>query len=1178
MLDKLLIVAVLYAFFPCKTFSLISICLGRNPGILLDFYLDIRNNIYFKMNKKNLIITFLLVGMVFQSVSQVSIGKIVSFEKQERAVLFKSEKGENIKVNIITDDIIRVQVSSSGQFNKSAMIDYGFVKDDFPVSNFDVKEENGMYKISTSSLNIQVEKNNFRLKFLDKEGNLILRNNQERGIQEGEKNVLNFDMPADEHFFGFGFMRKTLDARGHKLTFKRDYRWKEATLPFFMSTRGYAFYSNSVFNHDFDFTNKLDNGSGNYYSITTQGGSIDFYIIYGPDFPKLLDRYTELTGKTMMVPKWAFGLEYRLRYFGDQEELLSIAKEFRNKEIPADIMALEPGWEDVAYSMNWNWSSERFPNPKQMIDELGEMGFKLDLWESGVAPTKNITDPKTRTDWYAKRKDIIDMGVRMFKQDDPYPRSILSTELLDPVFANRKFKDSHLCAEELNNVANSLYSETLFKEFRKQTNERAVVMFHAYNASVASHRWPFQWAGDFQAENGMLNASLSGHAMVSYDIRNPYAAGWHQGFFTPFSVVDAWAYYREPWLYSESIEQSHRLYACLRSRLVPYLYSTLWQSHKTGLPIERPMVLNYHDDPLTHQMKSQFMVGDWFLLALSDTDDSPSGEKIDFWTGLQKGNHGRAYLPKGKWIDYWSGDVKNIKKAQWVQGEWPQYLGGLLYVKAGAIIPMGQVKNYIGEISDEVVVLDVFPHNKSSYQLYEDDGVSYNYENKAFAITDIVCEKSDNSVKLSISERNGQYKGMPENRTFLVKMHSLLKPKKIVVDGVELKFFEDSKQLVYSSNLNGWYYDYKGKKVIIKLDKGWSYKSVDSEVDPVATIPLTAKNERISWDKGALIGEKNREIIVELPLLAVAEFSSNIDGLPADGTSLANVNIQFNNVTKPISKLLLKAEGTARFSNGKKELEIVASDDISFQLLAGNTPCEAKVTISGDEIETSTFTLPVYGKPAHFEIQKANSAFAADNRNTLQFTAKLFDKGGRVVLESGVPFEVNVSGEAVFEKDKKTALVNVHNGTANFELTSTNTPGEIGVEVSYGDLKAQNIHTSSEKGEMQVRINPPEKIKLKSNGNWIPTKVDVFVNFKAGGKLLQNATNNVRLNVYSIENELLDTYIKNAKNGEIIFKDITYYKRPAQCLFEIKSENYETVTRKVFENSWDIKPKNKAKK
>ena len=150
------------------------------------------------------------------------------------------------------------------------------------------------------------------------------------------------------------------------------------------------------------------------------------------------------------------------------------------------------------------------------------------------------------------------------------------TELLEPLISTTKLSDASMHPEELSNISNSLYSETLFNEFRKQTNQRAMVIFHAYNATVASQRWPLQWAGDFQAANGLLNASLSGHAMVSYDIRNPYAAGWHQGFFTPFSVVNSWAYYREPWLYSESIEQSHRLYACLRSRLVPYFYSSLW--------------------------------------------------------------------------------------------------------------------------------------------------------------------------------------------------------------------------------------------------------------------------------------------------------------------------------------------------------------------------------------------------------------------------------------------------------------------------------------------------------------------------------------------------------------------------------------------------------------------------
>ncbi|MDN5214913.1 glycoside hydrolase family 31 protein [Fulvivirgaceae bacterium BMA12] len=1131
-----------------------------------------------RFSRKKILFFILGIGCVIQSYAQDTLGKIQSHEKQKNSVLFKCANGEIVKLSVIADDIIRIQAAADGTLSKSAMIKWGFVKNDFPPANFELSEDNDQYQITTASVTIRIAKQQFGLQVLDKAGNLVLRNNDRLGFQPGSKNVLNFDMPADEHFFGFGFMRKTLDARGHKLTFRRGYRWKEATLPFFMSTRGYAFYSNNVYNHEFDFTAKSTNQSSDFYSITSNGGQMDFYIIYGPDFTRLLDRYTDLTGKSMLVPRWAFGLQYRLRYYGDQQELLGIAREFRAKEIPCDIVALEPGWEEVAYSMKWKWSPERFPEPKKMIRELGEMGFKLDLWESGVAPTKNITDLKTRKNWYAKRKDIVDMGVRMFKQDDPYPRSILSSELLGPVLANNKLRDDNLSAEELNNVANSLYSETLFNEFRKQTKERAVVMFHAYNASVASHRWPFQWAGDFQAENGMLNASLSGHAMVSYDIRNPYAAGWHQGFFTPFSVVDAWAYYREPWLYSESIEQSHRLYACLRSRLVPYLYSSLWQSSKTGLPVERPMVLYYHDDPITHQMKSQFMVGDWFLLALSDVDDSPAGEKIDFWTGLQKGNYGRIYLPKGRWIDYWSGEIKNIEKAQWVKGEWPEYLGGLLYVKAGAIIPMGQVKNYIGETKDEVMVLDIYPHKTSAFQLYEDDGISYNYEKGEFALTPILCEQTDNKVTISISARKGEYNNMPEKRTFLVKMHSLLPPTSIIADGKELAFHENLSALIHDTEQKGWSYDVESKKVIIKLDKGWKYVENDDDKNPLATIPLTAKNELIEWNAANDIKEQDRQIVVQMPQRAVIAFSSNMEALPADGYSRAKVAMQLKNSKQPVESLKLKIDGPGTFLNGKSAMTLKPAQQESFTVIAGTNPGIVKISVTGDQVEAGSFAIPVYGKPVRLQTIKENTVFVADGANKLNFSVKLFDEGAREVLTAGSPVIVTLEGEAICENGLTADSIYFKNGQATFSIQSTRKPGKVKVATSFNGLKGSVIETASEKGEMQVRINPPEKVKLDSDGGWIPDRVDVFVNFKAAGKLGRNIENKVTLNVYNKQNELLDSYRQDAKKGEVIFKDISYYRRPAQCLFEIKSEGYETVTRKVFANTWDEDPNKPEKK
>ncbi len=1125
-----------------------------------------------------LLVFSLLLTFGTKGFSQDQMGKVIAHEKNEKAVSFQCEHGKKVKISMITDAIFRVQVATNGTFKTSKTIEFGFVKDDFPLVNFNLNETKDSYKITTSKLDITIAKAAFRIEVRDKAGNIILRENKTLGAQTGSKNVLNFDMPADEHFFGFGFMRETLDARGHKLTFKRAYRWKGATLPYFMSTRGYAFYSNSIYNQDFDFMSKSNDVSNDYYSVTANGGAIDYYIIYGPDFPSLLDRYTDLTGKSMLVPKWAFGLEYRLRYYGDQDELLGVAREFRNKEIPADIVALEPGWEDVAYSMEWKWSPERFSNPEKMIKELGDMGFKMDLWESGVAPVVDISNPKVRKKWYDKRKHIVDMGVRMFKQDDPYPRSITSSELLDPTYGVKPRADKNFSEEEMNNISNSLFTETLFKAFRKQTKERAVVMFHAYNASVASHRWPFQWAGDFQAENGMLNASLSGHAMVSYDIRNPYAAGWHQGFFTPFTVVDAWAYYREPWLYSESIEQSHRIYACLRSRLVPYLYTSLWQSHKMGLPIERPMVLNYHDDPITHHMKSQFMVGDWLLLALSDVDDSPSGEKIDFWTGVQKGNHGRAYLPKGKWINYWNGTIETIKKSKWVYGDWPEYLGGLLFVKAGAIIPMGQTKNYIGETKDEVIVLDVYPHEKSSYQLYEDDGISYHYEKGAFAITNITSNASESEVNISISERKGTYKTMPEKRTFLVKAHSLLKPNRISVDGNELTYFDTQEDLIFNADQNGWYYDTAAKKAIIKLDKGWHYIKTANASNPLATLPLTAKNERIGFSDTYKNEMGTRSIMISLPKLAVVELTSNVTSLPADGYSLAKIGVHILNEKTTVQNIDLKIEGDASFRNGKSTISIDPSKQNVFNILAGTSPGTVKISISGVQVENDTFSLPIYGNPTRLEVNKASTVLVADNENTLEFTAKLYDIGGREVLTAGSPISVHIKGEALCENGTKQQSISFENGIAKFSIKSTNTPGNIKVSVKFANVDERTIATASKKGVMQVRINPPEKVKLDSDGGWIPDDVDVFVNFRAGDQLVRNNEKDVVLNVYNKQGKLLQTYTQNAKKGEVIFKDISYYKRPAQCLFEIKCEGYETVTRRVFENTWNLDPNVKRKK
>jgi len=539
-------------------------------------------------------------------------------------------------------------------------------------------------------------------------------------------------MRADEHFYGLGFQRMALDVRGRKLQWYRSFRSSEATVPFFMSTGGYGFYSNNTWKHVFDFT-----GDGSSYTITSEGGQLDYYVIHGPSMRNILGRYTDLTGKPMLAPRWALGIGYQSRYLEEQAGVVKTATGFRREDIPIDWIGLEPGWEDVPYRMKWNWSPKRFPDPDAMIRTLAGMGIKMGMWESGDAPKTGYTDPSVRQQWYSPRiQAAIRKGIKFFKQDDPYPRMISSQEWLPPEMNKNLGGSGVFSAAEMNNLTNSLYSQTAMEEYTRATGERAMIMFNGYNSSIASHRWPFTWEADFPLGVGALSAGLSGHGLVSTRDRNESPDGIHLGYLAPFSYLEAWAYYKEPWLYSEDLLEMNRFYVKLRYRLLPYLYSSLAQSHSSAMPMMRPMVLEYQDDPKTHLLASQFMLGDSLLVASATTSLSGGSEGVS--GDRERAAPGKApvYLPRGTWYDYWTGRSVS-SPGEWHTSTWPETAGGPLWVKGGAIIPMGPVTAYSEQEPLDVIRLDVYPSGDSRYTIYEDDGATYAYEKGAFAITEI---------------------------------------------------------------------------------------------------------------------------------------------------------------------------------------------------------------------------------------------------------------------------------------------------------------------------------------------------------------------------------------------------------------------------------------------------------
>jgi len=169
--------------------------------------------------------------------------------------------------------------------------------------------------------------------------------------------ALELTSAPDEHYYGLGFQRQALECRGQRLVWKRAFRNRSATVPFFISSRGYACYSNNTWPHEFDFTT-ADAGR---IRIAAEGGDLDCFLILGPDPRALLDGYTRLTGRPGLASRWALGLLYICRYFATQQEVLDIAAECRKRDIPCDMLGLEPGWEEEDYSMEWTWSPARFP-------------------------------------------------------------------------------------------------------------------------------------------------------------------------------------------------------------------------------------------------------------------------------------------------------------------------------------------------------------------------------------------------------------------------------------------------------------------------------------------------------------------------------------------------------------------------------------------------------------------------------------------------------------------------------------------------------------------------------------------------------------------------------------------------------------------------------------------------
>lgn len=659
------------------------------------------------------------------------------------------------QITRLSDNCVRIQIAPEyAPMRGSALNKYGFIFEDALKNVSKPALEAVDFDSSTGALNICTDEKLPLAKLLKTEFT-------EAGA------LVEFDLFDDsEDWIGFGDQtRERLYHRGHKANCNVSNVASYIPVPFFMSTRGYAILVNTTYHTIFDMgcTKK------NRFCWFDKSNQVDFYIWRGKDFKDLLHTYTLLTGTPELPPKWSFGLWYIARTQADDAEVMNDARNFREHNIPCDVIGLEPGWMDTVYdyTVNKNWSKERFPLPDwqkkcehTFIKALKRMGYKLELWlcndyDLSFEEERRIgNDPLNQEKhvpvfcedaehdehfnrpmfldkltvpeepWFKHLEKFVDWGADFFKQDGA---SQVATH------PDRLWRGNGMLDKEMHNLYPLLYSRQMNEGFAKHTNRRALVFTVAGWTGFQHYcgTWTGDTGGRIETIGAMLNTSCAGHSWSTNDMEVAQAEGIHFGYLLPWSQINSWTYFRMPWLQGEHLLKMHKYYSQLRSRLIPYIYSSAYYSSISGMPMLMPLTLEFQSDPECRSIMHEYLLGESLLVT------------------AYKHN---IYLPEGEWLDFWTG--KTYSGKQHIESfQWPSDRGGGLFLRSGAIVPMGKVMSYTSESVTDSLELAVYPGSAehSEFAYYEDDGITFAYRDGKFAVSKYTLDRTGNGWVLEIA-------------------------------------------------------------------------------------------------------------------------------------------------------------------------------------------------------------------------------------------------------------------------------------------------------------------------------------------------------------------------------------------------------------------------------------------
>lgn len=540
------------------------------------------------------------------------------------------------------------------------------------------------------------------------------------------------------------------------------------------------------------------------------GDEINYFVVAGKNMDSIISGYRKLTGRASMLPKWAMGFWQSRERYKSQDELLDVAKEFRKRKVPLDVIV-----QDWQYWGKNQWGSDvfdstRYPDPKGMIDTLHNelhTRFVISVWGKIYTGLNNFNELNEHGFMYQNPlkdsvRDFLKNSYSYYDAFNPDARKMYWNQVDKNLFSKGvdgwwldasepELPDSgptpDLMAHYMNPTYNGpgvlnlnayplMHTKGVYEgQTKADPNKRVCILTRS--AFAGEQRYgTIIWSGDISGEWGVLKASipaglgfsLSGLPYWTTDIGGfweRYPGGnqnkaykelftrWYQfGSFCPIFRAHGSNTPREIWLFGDSNDISYKTqlkFDQLRYRLMPYIYTLNGMVNHQNYTIMRALVMDFPRDKKTWNIEDQYMFGPSILVNPVTTPGATQRQ---------------VYLPESKgWYDFWTSEF--LKGGQTISAPAP-YNEMPLYLKAGAIIPFGPQLQYAMEKPADPIELRVYTGDNGSFNLYEDENTNYNYEKGAFST--ILFHWNESSQTLTIGERKGTFPGMLQDRTINV--------------------------------------------------------------------------------------------------------------------------------------------------------------------------------------------------------------------------------------------------------------------------------------------------------------------------------------------------------------------------------------------------------------------------